>query len=56
MGVESCSSAPPFDVVSFKGHPLGPDINQTIFAKMEIYITHLCYSSWFFFLKLLKAI
>lgn len=61
MGVETCSSAPPFDVVFFKGHPLGPDINQTIFVKravisMKIYITHLCYSSWSLFLILLKAI
>lgn len=56
MGVESCRSAPPFDVVSFKGHSQGPDINQIIFVKMKIYITRLCYSFWFSFLKLLKAI
>lgn len=61
MGVETYSFASPFDVVSFKGHPLGPNIDQSIFIKtavipMKIYITHLCYSSWFPFLKLLKAI
>lgn len=61
MGVESSSSAPPLDVVSLKGHPPGPNISQPILVKttaipMKIYITHLYYSSWFFFLKLFKAI